>query len=388
MRVRFATPAPGTGAIPPGSGVTPLDETVTATDGVRGLSLEDPMSADAMTGEELRGLRENRGLNQQELAEFLNEKLGRRYDRNRISRWENGAERIPQLVVTALRTAAPPSSSGIPAVQVGPAMTLVVSNQKGGVGKTVSVANIGFLLARAGRRVLIVDADPQASISIHLGVDPHECELAGCSLSRVLFNDRVTREAIVPVCDDQFDLLPCSIDLADADANLAREPNGTLVLREKLDEVRNDYDFILVDCPPNLGVLTVSALNAADQLLIPSQTEMLSLMGIPKLLENVAKVRRRVNPRIGLLGILPTLFKARRVQDQAMVEELRKLAAANKTRLFSPVKDVADIAKGVTAGRPALELNPNLAGAEAYEEVAEALLDLASAKKEAVRGAA
>ena len=126
MRVRFATPAPGTGAIPPGSGVTPLDETVTATDGVRGLSLEDPMSADAMTGEELRGLRENRGLNQQELAEFLNEKLGRRYDRNRISRWENGAERIPQLVVTALRTAAPPSSSGIPAVQVGPAMTLVV----------------------------------------------------------------------------------------------------------------------------------------------------------------------------------------------------------------------------------------------------------------------
>ena len=233
--------------------------------------------------------------------------------------------------------------------------------------------------------MLIVDADPQASISIHLGVDPHECELAGCSLSRVLFNDRVTREAIVPVCDDQFDLLPCSIDLADADANLAREPNGTLVLREKLDEVRNDYDFILVECHV---VLTVSALNAADQLLIPSQTEMLSLMGIPKLLENVAKVRRRVNPRIGLLGILPTLFKARRVQDQAMVEELRKLAAANKTRLFSPVKDVADIAKGVTAGRPALELNPNLAGAEAYEEVAEALLELARARKETVRGAA
>ena len=346
------------------------------------------MSADAMTGDELRSLRENRSLNQQELAEFLNDKLGRRYDRNRISRWENGAERIPQLVVTALRSSPIPSAVGIPAVHVGPAMTLVVSNQKGGVGKTVSVANIGFLLAKAGCRVLIVDADPQASISIHLGVDPHECELAKTSLSQVLFNDRPTRDAIRSVCDGQLDLLPCSIDLADADTNLAREPNGTLVLREKLDEVRDEYDFILVDCPPNLGVLTVSALNAADHLLIPSQTEMLSLMGIPKLLENVVKVRRRVNPRIGLLGILPTLFKARRVQDQAMVEELRKLALAHKTRLFSPVKDVADIAKGVTAGRPALELNPNIAGAEAYEEVAEALLELLSAKKETIRGAA
>jgi chromosome partitioning protein len=346
------------------------------------------MSSDAMTGEELRGLREARGLNQQELAELLNEKLGRRYDRNRISRWETGAERIPQLVVTVLRLAASPASTGIPALHVGPAMILAVSNQKGGVGKTVSVANVGFLLARAGKRVLIVDSDPQASISIHLGVDPHECELSKASLSQVLFNDRATREAIVPVCDEQLDLLACSIDLADADANLAREPNGTLVLREKLDEVRDDYDFILVDCPPNLGVLTVSALNAADQLLIPSQTEMLSLMGIPKLLENVAKVRRRVNPRIGLLGILPTLFKARRVQDQAMLEELRKLAAANKTRLFSPVKDVADIAKGVTAGRPALELNPHIVGAEAYHEVAGALLSQSVSAREDVRGAA
>ncbi len=346
------------------------------------------MSSDAMSGEELRSLRETRSLNQQDLAEFLNGKLSRRYDRNRISRWETGAERIPQLVVTVLRLAAAPASVGIPAVQVGPAMTLVVSNQKGGVGKTVSVANIGFLLAKTGKRVLIVDGDPQASISIHLGVDPHDCELGKTSLSQVLFNDRVTKDAIISVCDGQLDLLPCSIDLADADANLSREPNGTLVLREKLDEVRDDYDFILVDCPPNLGVLTVSALNAADQLLIPSQTEMLSLMGIPKLLENVAKVRRRVNPRIGLLGILPTLFKARRVQDQAMLEELRKLAQANKTRLFSPVKDVADIAKGVTAGRPALELNPHIAGAEAYEEVAGALLLLASTRGEALRGAA
>ncbi len=346
------------------------------------------MSSEAMTGDELRGLREGRGLNQLDLAAFLNEKLGRRYDRNRVSRWENGAERIPRLVVVTLRAMVVAGSAGIPALQVGPAIKLAVSNQKGGVGKTVTVANVGYLLARAGKRVLIVDGDPQASISIHLGVDPHECELSRSSLSQVLFNDRATRDAIIAVCDGQLDLLPCSIDLADADVNLAREPNGTLVLREKLDEVRDDYDFILVDCPPNLGVLTVSALNAVDQLLIPSQTEMLSLMGIPKLLENVVKVRRRVNPRLGLLGILPTLFKSRRVQDQTMLEELRKLAAANRARLFSPVRDVADIAKGVTAGRPALEINPNVVGAEAYQEVADALITLIDARKEAADVAA
>lgn len=347
------------------------------------------MSSDTiMTGDELRALREARGINQQDLADLLNDRLGRRYDRNRISRWENGAERIPQLATATLRGLVGPGAIGIPAARVGPAVTLAVSNQKGGVGKTVTVANVAFLLAKAGRRVLIVDADPQASVSIHLGIDPHECEVARTSLSRVLFNDRAARDCLVPVCDGRMDLLPCSIDLSDADVNLAREPNGTLVLREKLDEVRDDYDFILIDCPPNLGVLTVSALNAADQLLIPSQTEMLSLMGIPKLLENVSKVRRRVNPRLGLLGILPTLFKARRVQDQSMLEELRKLAAAHKTHLFSPVRDVADIAKGVTAGRPALEINPNVVGAEAYEEVAVALIQHADSREEDIRGAA
>lgn len=343
------------------------------------------MAAEAMTGEELRAYRDACGLGQQELAQALNDKLGRRYDRNKISRWENGAERIPQLVAAALNHRKAGAPAGIPAVvglEAGPALVTVCVNQKGGVGKTTSTVNVAYLLARRGARALVVDCDPQANATIHFGVDPHERDLARRTLTHVLFAATPTAEAVVPVCDGLLSLLPSSISLAAADAEILKEPNGTLLLREKLDEVRDAYDFILIDCPPNLGQVTVSALNAADQVLIPSQTEMLSIMGIPMLLETLDKVRRRVNPKVAALGVLPTLHKARRLQDQAMMDELRRIAESARLRVFTPVKDAADYAKGVTAGRPALEMNPGAAGADSYAEVADALLALAT-KREA-----
>jgi chromosome partitioning protein len=336
------------------------------------------MAVEAMTGEELRAYRDACGLGQQELAQTLNEKLGRRYDRNKISRWENGAERIPQLVAAALnrkagRPAGIPAASGLAA---GPALVMVCVNQKGGVGKTTSTVNVAYLLARRGARVLVVDCDPQANATIHFGVDPHERDLARRTLTHVLFGPAPVADAVIPACDGLLSLLPSSISLAAADAEILKEPNGTLLLREKLDEVRESYDFILIDCPPNLGQVTVSALNAADQVLIPSQTEMLSIMGIPMLLETLSKVRRRVNPKVAVLGVLPTLHKARRLQDQAMMDELRRIADGARLRVFTPVKDAADYAKGVTAGRPTLEINPAAAGADSYGEVADALLAL------------
>ncbi len=331
------------------------------------------MAADAMTGEELRAYRDACGMGQQELAQLLNDKLGRRYDRNKVSRWENGAERIPQLVATALARSQP---SGIPAPVGGPALVMVCVNQKGGVGKTTSTVNIAYLLARQGARVLVVDCDPQANATIHFGIDPHERDLARRTLTQILFADVPLAEAAVPVCDGLLALVPSSISLATADAEILKEPNGTLLLREKLDEVRGSYDFIIIDCPPNLGQVTVSALNAADQVLIPSQTEMLSIMGIPMLLETLSKVRRRVNPKVAVLGVLPTLHKVRRLQDQAMMTELRRIADGARLRLFTPVRDAADYAKGVTAGRPTLEMNPAVAGADSYADVAAALMAL------------
>ena len=342
-----------------------------------------------MTGEELRALRENRKMGQHELASWLNAKLGRKYDRNRISRWENDTENIPQLVATSLLSVFGGVHGGIPAIQSGPATVLVLVNQKGGVGKTTSTVNLAYLLARAGRRTLVIDCDPQANATIHLGVDPHGREMARRTITQVMFADVPMADAVIGVCDDLFRLLPSSISLANADAELLKEPNGTLLLREKLDEVRDDFDFILIDCPPNLGQLTVSALNAADQVLIPAQTEMLSIMGIPMLLETLSKVRRRVNPKIAVLGILPTLHNPRRVQDQAMMNELEAMARNARIRLFAPVKDVADYAKGVMAGRPALAISPSASGNESYGQVVQALLDLANpaANPEASHGA-
>lgn len=330
----------------------------------------------AMTGEDMRALREARKMGQHELASWLNAKLGRKYDRNRISRWENDTENIPQLVATTLETAFAGGHGGIPAARGGPASVVVLVNQKGGVGKTTSTVNLAWLLARAGRRTLVLDCDPQANATIHLGIDPHEREMARRTITQVMFADVPTAEAVM-VVEEGFELLPSSISLANADAELLKEPNGTLLLREKLDDIREDYDFILIDCPPNLGQLTVSALNAADHVLIPAQTEMLSIMGIPMLLETLSKVRRRVNPKIAVLGILPTLYNPRRVQDQAMMGELERLAANARLRVFSPVKDVADYAKGVMAGRPALALSPSAAGADSFQEVVQALLALA-----------
>jgi len=254
----------------------------------------------------------------------------------------------------------------------------VLVNQKGGVGKTTSTVNLAYLLAKAGRRTLVIDCDPQANATIHLGVDPHGRDMARRTITHVLFADVPVADAVIGVCDGQFELLPSSISLANADAELLKEPNGTLLLREKIDEIRDAFEFILIDCPPNLGQLTVSALNAADQVLIPAQTEMLSIMGIPMLLETLSKVRRRVNPKIAVLGVLPTLFNPRRVQDQAMMGELEAMAQSARIRVFSPVKDVADYAKGVMAGRPALALSPSASGNESYGEVAQALLALAA----------
>ncbi|MEI6559457.1 MAG: AAA family ATPase [Rhodospirillaceae bacterium] len=331
--------------------------------------------ANDMSGEELRSYREQRGLNQQELVTELNTRLDRRYDRAKISRWETGAERIPQIVAAMLKDSSRPL--GIPAARVRAApIVFCAANQKGGVAKTTSCVNIAYLLGLSGQRVLLIDCDPQANATVHLGVDPHEQELARSTLTHALRATRPMREFVIPVCEGIFDLLPASISLAAADRELLRQPNGTLILRAKIAQLAGHYDYVVLDCPPHLGELTVSVLNAADQLLIPTQTEMLSMMGIPQLFETISGVRELVNPRLRILGILPTMYSPRRLQDEQVMAELRELAAAEKLRLFSPVKRAADYTKSVMAGRPGLAINPNSAGAESFREIAEALIAL------------
>ncbi|WP_207456283.1 AAA family ATPase [Azospirillum sp. SYSU D00513] len=335
---------------------------------------------ETLSGAELRQMREARNLDQQAFADLLNDALDRKYDKAKISRWETGAERVPQLVAQHLK-ATGGNPTAIPSVKAGPALVMAVINQKGGVAKTVSVVNIAHLLAEAGKRVLVIDCDAQGSATIHLGIYPADRDAEKLTLNHVLFHRAAIDQVIMSVCDGTIDLLPSSISLARADSEINHRPNGALILRAKIQEVKERYDFILLDCPPHLSQITVSALNASDLVLIPSQTETLSLMGIPLLLETLADVQALVNPALRVLGILPTLYDARRTQDRERLTDLEEMGRQNGFRVFPPVSRSVIYPKGVNDGRPALAIDPKAAGAESYQAVADALVDLCDAQR-------
>lgn len=336
--------------------------------------------ADSLSGCELRLFREGRDWDQSTLADHLNQRLGRHYDKARISRWETDRERIPQIVAREIRIDKPPEPIGVPvAVSRGPALVVTVSLQKGGVAKTTTSVNLAFLLARKGQRVLLVDCDPQGSATINVGEDPHALELARKTLTAILDlnSNLATKEAVTSVCNGSFDILASSISLSEIEISLMSDPTASLALREKLSEVSADYDFVVIDTPPNLGLLTASALGAADLVLIPSQTEQLSLMGIPLLLRAVDRTKRRINRRLKVLGILPTHYDSRTSLDRQMLDELTKIAKQQGISLYPPVGRTVGYKEAVSAGRPALDRTPNITGAESYEAIVKELIEMA-----------
>src|SRR6478672_2745852 len=185
---------------------------------------------------------------------------------------------------------------------------IAIANQKGGVGKTTTTVNLGAELAAMGRRVLLIDLDPQAAATYSLGVDPE-------SLERTLYNVMVRQEAplesiIQPSGVENLDLVPSNLDLAAAELDLFRNYTRERVLREAMAPVVDRYDYILIDCPPSLTLLTVNAFVAATEVLIPLQTHLLSLRGVHRLLSTVTEVEQ-LNPELKVAGILPTMYDSR-----------------------------------------------------------------------------
>ncbi len=337
-----------------------------------------------MNGEELRAIRERRGEDQLSFATWLNGALGRRYDRSRISRWESGAERIPQQVAGFLSAhGAPPAATSSPsparpaAASRPPAArrrraVLAVANQKGGVGKTTTAVNLSYALSTLGLSVLLIDSDPQGNATVHLGLDPGEIETSRKGLYSVLRGGAALDDILQPVCNGALMLAPSSIGLAAAETELVAEPDNSLVLKEKLGEVRGRYDVVVIDCPPNLGLLTINALAASDLVLIPVQTEVFAGLGVPLLLETIAKIRRRSNPSLNIFGILPTMFSSRLTQDQASLREIQA-HYEGRTRVLSAVPRATLFAQASGAGRPAIEADPNSGSVQAYAELAREL---------------
>ena len=242
--------------------------------------------------------------------------------------------------------------------------TVAVANQKGGVAKTTTVASLGTALAEMGKKVLLVDLDAQSCLTFSLGIDPETVEL---SVHDVLLGRVGAPMAILPT-DDGVDLLPATIELAGTEAQLMSRPGREYVLRSALAEVQSAYDVVLLDCSPSLGVLTLNALTAADELIIPLQCEMLSHRGVGQLLDTVSDVQRILNPSLRVLGVLPTMYDGRTNHARAVLADVSGRYGLEV--LDPPIPKSVRFAEAPAAGRSVLATARRTRGAEAYRELA------------------
>ncbi len=245
---------------------------------------------------------------------------------------------------------------------------IAVANQKGGVAKTTTVASLGVALTELGRRVLLVDLDPQACLTFSLGLDPEQLDL---SVHDVMLGRVSAAVAIVSTADGPA-LLPSTIDLAGAEPMLLMRTGREYILRTALEEVSDSYDDILLDCAPSLGVLTINALTAADELLIPLQCETLSHRGVGQLLDTVADVQRLTNPKLKVRGVLPTLYDGRTTHAREVVADVA--GRYGLAVLDPPIPKSVRFAEAPAAGHSILVTAKRTPGAEAYREHARQLL--------------
>jgi chromosome partitioning protein len=252
--------------------------------------------------------------------------------------------------------------------------TIAVANQKGGVAKTTTVASLGAALVELGQRVLLVDLDPQGSLTFSLGVDPEELDE---TVGEVLTGASAPDDAIL-VTEDGMHLMPANITLTQVEQMLVTRTGREQRLRVALDKIADEYDIILIDCPPSLGVLTVGALSAAQQVLIPLQAETLSHRGVGQLLDTIHDVKQAINSSLTIVGVLPTMYDGRTKHAQNV------LAAITETYdlplIEPPIPKSIRFAEAPAIGRSVLATARRHKGADAYRAAAQVLLDRAPTK--------
>lgn len=252
------------------------------------------------------------------------------------------------------------------------AHVLAVANQKGGVAKTTTVASLGVALHDLGRRVLLVDLDPQACLTFSLGVDP---DALAVSVHDVLLGEVPIGEAIMPTADGPA-LLPATIDLATTESLLLTRTGREYALRSGLADlsstVDEGFDHVIIDCPPSLGVLTVNGLTAATELLIPLQCETLSHRGVGQLLNTVKDIQRMTNQGLQVLGVLPTMYDARTLHSRDVLEDITDRYGLPV--LDPPIPRSIRFAEAPAAGRSVLSTASRTKGALAYRQHAESLI--------------
>jgi chromosome partitioning protein len=247
----------------------------------------------------------------------------------------------------------------------GPARIIALCNQKGGVGKTTTTINLGAALTEFGRRVLLVDFDPQGALSVGLGVNPMELEQ---TIYNALMERSVTADDILIKTGSGMDLLPSNIDLSAAEVQLVGEVAREQTLQRVLAPVLGDYDVVLIDCQPSLGLLTINALTAADGVIIPLECEYFSLRGVALLIQTIEKVSERLNPQLQLEGILATMYDGRTLHGR---EVLARVVDAFGDKVFHTVINrTVRFPETTVAGEPITTYASSSVGAAAYRDLA------------------
>ena len=272
-------------------------------------------------------------------------------------------EVLAEDLVVEVQQVVPPQA---PPLDLPVGRVVAVVNQKGGVGKTTSTINLGAALATEGARVLLVDFDPQGALSVGLGLNPNSLEV---TIHNLLLDASVTFDEVVQHCRiDGLDLIPSNIDLAGAEIMLVSEVAREQSLKRALAGAKDRYNYILIDCPPSLGLLTVNALTAAQAVLIPLECEYFALRGMALLMDTLTKIQERINPDLEIAGILATMLDARTIHGR---EVLSRVTDAFGDKLFKTIiHKTIKFAEAPVVGEPIVTYAPKSGGAREYRELA------------------
>jgi len=246
------------------------------------------------------------------------------------------------------------------------ARVISMCNQKGGVGKTTTTINLGASLAEFGRKVLLVDFDPQGSLSVGLGLNPHQMDLTIYNL--LMQRDITLEDVVVPSGVSGMDLLPSNIDLSAAEVQLVHEVAREQTLQRVLAPAIDQYDVILIDCQPSLGLLTVNALTASDGVIVPLECEYFALRGVALLKTTIDKVQERLNPRLTVDGVLGTMFDGRTLHSREVMQRL--VEAWGDTVFHTVIRRTIKFSDSTVAGEPITSYAAASAGAESYRQLA------------------
>lgn len=252
----------------------------------------------------------------------------------------------------------------------GPARVIAMVNQKGGVGKTTSTVSLGAALAGYGRRVLIVDFDPQGAVAVSFGINPNELDLT--IYNALTQSDCHVGDVIIPTDTEGLDVLPSNIDLSAAELQLVSEVGREYALGRVLDPVLDEYDIVLIDCQPSLGLLTLNALTAASGVIIPMGTEYFALRGVALLKDTIDKVKSRLNPRLEITGVLPTMYDPRTLHSREVLQTVQQ--AFGDLVFVTAIHRTVKFPDAAVAGEPITSFAPGSTGSEAYRQLAREVL--------------